>query len=168
MDSPEPSDSDDALTGFPRRKTLPHDVPWWIPRESIYFITINTLPPGKPQLCRDSEPHPIASAILHAAQFYHENGKWYLHLLVVMPDHLHLLVSFPPEAEMKSTITKWKHYLARTQNIVWQRDFFDHRLRHDESFAEKVTYLRMNPVRKNLCQNPENWPHVLDHLKDNR
>ncbi len=154
--------------GLPNRKTLPHTIPWWVPRGSIYFITINTRPPGKPQLCRDLCPHPVAEALIAAAEYYHRERTWYLHLLIVMPDHVHLLASFPPEKEMRAIVTQWKRFLARTQPLTWQRDFFDHRLRHDESFAEKVTYLRNNPVRKGLCRAPEDWPHVLDHLEDHR
>jgi putative transposase len=43
---------------------------------------------------------------------------------------------------------------------VWQRGFFDHRLRADESFEEKATYVRMNPVRKGLVGRPDDWPHL--------
>ena len=47
--------------------------------------------------------------------------------------------------------------------IPWQRDFFDHRLRHEESFflKKKATYIRLNPVRAGLVAIPEEWPHVL-------
>ena len=37
----------------------------------------------------------IAKAILSAARWYHEHGKWRLALFLVMPDHLHFIVHFP-------------------------------------------------------------------------
>lgn len=40
-----------------------------------------------------------------------------------------------------------KRITARMAEIDWQRDFFDHRLRHDESLAEKFEYICQNPVR---------------------
>jgi len=44
--------------------------------------------------------------------------------------------------------------------IVWQRDFFEHRLRHDESRLEKADYILHNPVRKKLVAHPKDWPFV--------
>jgi hypothetical protein len=47
-------------------------------------------------------------------------------------------------------------------NIAWQRNFFDHRLRHDESLDEKVAYIRENPVRAGLIAEGEEWPYAMD------
>jgi len=41
---------------------------------------------------------------------------------------------------------------------VWQEEFFDHVLRSDESYAEKWTYVRENPVRKGLVAHSDDWP----------
>ena len=54
----------------------------------------------------------------------------------------------------------WKRHTARHTGVVWQKGFFDHRLRGDESFEEKASYIRMNPVRKGLAAKPEEWPYV--------
>lgn len=56
-------------------------------------------------------------------------------------------------------MSDWKHFTARTLGIEWQRDFFDHRLRH-RSFVEKAHYIRMNPVRAGLVEKLEEWPYV--------
>ena len=37
----------------------------------------------------------IADAILSAARWYHEHGKWNLAVFLVMPDHLHFIGHFP-------------------------------------------------------------------------
>jgi len=79
-----------------------------------------------------------------------------------MPDHLHALISFPHDRSMKSVIAKWKEYSTKHVGIRWQRDFFDHRLRSDESFDEKAYYIRMNPVRQNLVSEMTAWPYVWD------
>jgi hypothetical protein len=52
----------------------------------------------------------------------------------------------------------------------WQPGFFDHLLRHDESYAEKWDYVWRNPVRAGLVAKPEDWPyqgeiHVIDRVK---
>jgi putative transposase len=41
---------------------------------------------------------------------------------------------------------------------IWQRGFFDHVLRSDESYAQKWNYVRENPVRAGLVKNPDDWP----------
>jgi len=41
---------------------------------------------------------------------------------------------------------------------VWQREFFDHVLRSEESYAEKWEYVRQNPVRAGLAAHVEDWP----------
>jgi len=52
-----------------------------------------------------------------------------------------------------------KQHLAKaiefTPPPVWQRGFFDHLLRSDESYAEKWNYVRENPVRAGLAQSAE-------------
>lgn len=82
-----------------------------------------------------------------------------------MPDHLHALLSFPKMEAMPQVIRAWKHYLATQHKIEWQRDFFDHRLRHDESHEEKLDYIRMNPVRAGLATSPEEWPYVWEPFR---
>ena len=77
-----------------------------------------------------------------------------------MPDHLHALISFPPEALMEKTVRDWKRYVAKETGIRWQDGFFDHRLRSDASFEEKVGYIRMNPVRAGLVLRMKDWPYV--------
>ena len=42
---------------------------------------------------------------------------------------------------------------------LWQPGFFDHLLRHDESYAEKWLYVRDNPVRKRLVATWDAWPY---------
>ena len=83
-----------------------------------------------------------------------------MHFVLLMPDHLHALVSFPTNKGMKTVVTEWKKYVAREFGIRWQRGFFDHRLRGDESLRDKEDYIRLNPVRAGLVSRPEDWPYV--------
>ena len=41
---------------------------------------------------------------------------------------------------------------------VWQRGFFDHVIRHSESYAAKWNYVRDNPVRAGLVSDADDWP----------
>jgi REP-associated tyrosine transposase len=79
-----------------------------------------------------------------------------------MPDQVHLLVSFPESGKRVQTIiSKWKEWTAKTLGIDWQRDFFEHRLRNDESYREKANYIWANPVRAGLVSQIEEWPFVF-------
>ena len=72
-----------------------------------------------------------------------------------------MLATFGPEASMEKIIRSWKRYTARHAGIHWQRDFFDHRLRDDENFKDKATYILDNPVRARLIEHSEDWPYQI-------
>jgi hypothetical protein len=83
------------------------------------------------------------------------------YLFLLMPDHLHALLFLPPSGKpLQLVVSKWKKWTAKELGIVWQRDFSEHRLRHDESRREKADYILQNPVRKKLLTRPEEWPFV--------
>ncbi|MCO5068420.1 MAG: transposase [Kiritimatiellae bacterium] len=140
----------------PIRKRLSHEIPSWVPNGSLYFITINTIPRHMNQLCQPELAEWLWDSIEHRI----ERNEWYIHLFLLMPDHLHAVMSFPREQAIAGTIGQWKRYVSREKRITWQRDFFEHRLRNDENLVEKYAYIRMNPVRQGLCKTPETWPYI--------
>ena len=141
---------------LPQRKTLPHGVPSWVKVGSVFFVTICCTRRDENQLCLPV----VADVLFEAVRFRQEKNDWYAHLVILMPDHLHALISFPQDEAMKKIIANFKEITAKKTGIQWQRDFFDHRLRTDESYDEKAFYIRMNPVRKGLASLPEEWPYV--------
>jgi REP element-mobilizing transposase RayT len=141
---------------LPVRKKLPHDVPQWVPDGSWFFITIKCEPPGRNQLaCAGT-----GDAVLAAMRFNHERRAWHCRLCLLMPDHLHAILAFPPEPGMRTSIKNWKRFVATQHAVDWQRDFFDHRLRDHHELQEKTSYILMNPVRKGLCERAEDWVWV--------
>jgi putative transposase len=147
---------------IPQRKKLFHTPPNWVGESEIFFLTINCYQRGVEQLTRPE----TGTAILDSAEYHNKNNNWFCRLLVLMPDHLHALISFPLDTEVKKFISSWKGYLAKRCGIIWQRDFFDHRIRNWESLDAKVDYIRENPVRKGLCDKAEEWPWVLDYWRE--
>jgi putative transposase len=144
--------------GRPQRKALPHDIPPWVKDDAIYFLTLCTLPRGGNQLCHPEIFQRLCESVSHRETM----GQWWVLLFLLMPDHLHMLVSFSPMPGMVKAVTAWKRYVARHIGISWQRNFHEHRLRREESFEEKAQYIRMNPVRAGLAPAPETWPFVRD------
>jgi len=141
-----------------RRKQLPHTPPAWVKSGSEFFITICSEPKGSPLLLNNNRPE----RILESASFYNNSGKWFCSLMLIMPDHLHALISFPSDSDLTKTISSWKSYHTRNTGIKWQRNFFDHRIRNDKSHEEKAHYIRMNPARKGLCSRTEEWEYVFN------
>jgi putative transposase len=143
-------------TALPKRKSLIHEAPDWVPEGATFFITINTLPRGKNQLAIPA----ITEGLVATLVVRIENGQWWPRLMLFMPDHIHGLIVFPEDRSMKRTISDWKRYTARNTGIRWQRDFFDHRIRNEASLAEKWNYIVQNPVRAGLVTSAEAWPYV--------
>ena len=137
------------------RKVLPHEIPSWVPSGSNYFITICCDPSGKNQLCHKD----TADSLLATVDHYQQLQKWWVHLFLLMPDHLHAIISFSKEEGMRKTVGQWKRYASGSFGIQWQRGFFDHRLRSDESFDEKAFYIRQNPVRAGLVADSKDWTY---------
>jgi len=76
----------------------------------------------------------VAPLLFETARRYDEMQKWYFRLLLLMPDHLHMLIGVPGDAQVSSFIRDFKR-ITRIAKVNWQRNFFDHRLRHDESLV---------------------------------
>ncbi|MBI4462688.1 MAG: transposase [Acidobacteria bacterium] len=80
----------------------------------------------------------------------------------ILPDHLHVICS-AGEKGLVSFIREFKsraalELLRRSQPSPWQRSFFDHKVRSDESLRQKCEYVWMNPVRRGLARSPEDYP----------
>ena len=142
----------------PSRRPLPHDVPPWIdPARETYFITLNCEVRGVNTLCH-KEP---AARLFESVGFRHRSRAWHCHLCLLMPDHLHALITFTgTRKSMPKTIGDWKRWLALKEGIPWQADFFEHRIRSEHEEVSKAQYILQNPVRKGLVKQAEDWPYV--------
>ncbi|MEM8955515.1 MAG: hypothetical protein AAGD22_15280 [Verrucomicrobiota bacterium] len=144
-----------------RRRRLEHKTPEWVEDGASFFVTINAECRGQSHFCGDDELKVVARALLDGVRHYHREGKWFAHLVVIMPDHLHAILSFPRGGDMRETIRAWKSFQTRRLGLVWQDGFYDHRIRNGESFNEKMDYIRENPVRAGLCERAEEWEWVV-------
>ncbi len=99
-----------------------------------------------------------------------DHGKRYeLHAVVVMPDHVHLLLTPLRDDKawpyalplilkpLKGASARSVNKLLNSSGPVWQEESFDHVLRSQESFEEKLEYIRQNPVRRGLAKKPEDY-----------
>ena len=141
--------------GFPvRKRRLRHDSVFW-DEHPDYFITICCQPRHQNQLCLPE----VGESIRESSAFRQKNRIWHMELLVLMPDHLHAILSISSQQSFLSIISDWKRWLRQRNVIRFQAGFFDHRLRSTLSAQGKWNYVNMNPVRAGLVSRPEDWPY---------
>jgi REP element-mobilizing transposase RayT len=100
---------------------------------------------------------PAARDLVLASCIYDHGRLCWMHCVVVMPDHVHLLVT-PLECSTLQVVMRrlkgasgWSvNRLLDRRGPLWQRESFDHILRSDEKLREKAEYMLANPVRANL------------------
>ncbi|MFN2621588.1 MAG: transposase [Chthoniobacterales bacterium] len=134
-------------------------MPLWVdPNKEHYFITICCRRRGVNQLATLK----IGPALIDTIKHRNTQQLWYAHLAVIIPDHVHLIVTFGSlDARIQTVVSKWKEWTAKSLGIRWQRDFFKHRLRREEGFREKAGYVFANPVRAGLVKQAEDWPYTF-------
>jgi putative transposase len=138
--------------GFSER--LHHGVPHWVEPGALFHIRIS--------LEREKE------ALLDSTKFYEAKMRWHITLFLLMPDHVHAVLSFQRCKSISEVIRNWKRFHTRVNRVIWQEGYFDHRLRADErgnQLATKLNYIRQNPVAAGLCTRAEDWPWMIDPLR---
>ena len=146
--------------GFPER--LHHRVPFWVAPGAVFHVRIAL---DREKERKELTNPALAQEILDSARFYEGKLRWHITLFLLMPDHLHAMLSFARDQSMSEVIRDWKRFHARTNHVVWQEGYFDHRLRADEHGAQvetKMNYIRQNPVAAGLCASAQEWPWVID------
>ena len=89
---------------------------------------------------------------------------------VVMPEHIHLLLSEPEKGNPSVVMQALKLSFARRTIPrrgetrpeakpvhVWQPRFYDYNVRSQHKRVEKLRYIHRNPVRRGLVESPERW-----------
>jgi REP-associated tyrosine transposase len=108
----------------------------------------------------------IADILLQTIFDYRERKAYLLHEFVVMPDHLHLLLTPSASTTLEKAIQLVKggssHRIHKEHNQkmeIWQQGFYDWTIRDAQDWQTKVDYIRMNPIRAQLVQVSEDWPY---------
>ena len=106
---------------------------------------------------------------------HHNNSKYHLDAAVVMPDHFHLILKPLPKgsagdfslSEIFQSIKSYsaKKILAKPdasdyrtrKRVVWQDENYDHLIRNEQDYREKLHYLLNNPIEAGLVQRSEDY-----------
>ena len=106
----------------------------------------------------------IAEIMLQTILAYRDAGAYLLHEFVIMPNHVHLLLTPGPETSLEKAAQLIKggsshriHKARRQKMDIWQVGFHDWTVRDAEDWRAKVEYIHMNPVRARLVDRAEDW-----------
>jgi len=139
------------------RRRLPH----YQKSDQTIFVTFRKL---------NREPFAASARDVILRHCLHDDGKRFvLHAAIVMPDHVHLLLTPMRDPAgwpyalaailklIKGVSARIVNKLLGSSGPVWQDESFDHVLRSEESFEEKLEYIRQNPVRAGLVNRAEEY-----------
>ena len=92
--------------------------------------------------------------------------RWYgffVSAYVVMPEHVHLLISEPERAQLSVALQMLKQNSARQLRPseggpFWQPRYYDFNVWSEAKRIEKLRYIHRNPVKRGLVKRPEDWP----------
>ena len=94
-----------------------------------------------------------------------DGTRYHLSAWVVMPNHVHLLLTRFAAYELKDILHSLKSFTSHEVNRILQRngqfwieDYFDRYIRNQEHFRRTVRYIENNPVKARLCKKPSDWP----------
>ncbi|TES93221.1 MAG: hypothetical protein E3J87_02755 [Candidatus Cloacimonadota bacterium] len=105
-----------------------------------------------------------AETVISAIYFCHKKEWMYLLSFVVMPEHSHIII-IPRDKDSSQIMHSIKSYTANKINEflkrkgnLWQQSFWEYTIPNRKILLQKVQYVHNNPVRKGLCNTPEEYP----------
>jgi putative transposase len=126
-----------------------------------YFVTTKTW--QNRALFRVTE---IAEIVIQTMLHYRQKGEYLLHEFVVMPDHLHVLITPSPNNSLEKAMqlikggSSYRVRQQRGQKIeVWHAGFHDWTIRDAVDWNSKAQYIRLNPVKAGLAERQQDWPY---------
>ncbi len=123
-----------------------------------YFITAVTF---QKQSLFQSER--MANLFLEVLFSYRLPQKYLLHEFVLMPDHFHLLITPTLTLERAMQLIKGGFSFRARKELgfiaVWERSYYDRRVRGWEEYCAFKNYIHLNPVKKGLVAVAEEYPY---------
>jgi putative transposase len=108
----------------------------------------------------------VAKLLVETLFEYRRQGKFLVHEFVVMPNHVHVLLTTAEGITLERSVQfikggfshrAGKHLEMRGE--IWQRGYVDHRIRDARDFASHREYTRQNPVKAHLAEFSEAYAY---------
>jgi putative transposase len=114
----------------------------------------------------------MASLFIEVLRSYMRAGKITVHDFVIMPNHVHILMTLPGEITLEKAMQLIKGGFSFRagkelgfRGEVWQRGYSDVQIVDDQSFQRHRTYIDNNPVKAGLANAPEEFSYGTAYLK---
>ena len=148
-----------------------------------YFLTVVTH--GRKPLLVDN-----IELLRYAFRLSKKKYTYRIDAIVVLPDHLHMIIT-PSEAKEYSKIISHikrsfvyaltvgrgvpsptsdmvinrKHQLSaakyrRQHSGIWQERFYEHTIRNEKDWLEKMSYIQHNPIKHGLVEDINEWQYI--------
>ena len=98
---------------------------------------------------------------------------------VVLPEHMHLMMTLPPgdtdfSNRIKSIKMRFNYAIPPTERRsdvrvengergIWQRRFWEHAIRDERDFERHLGYVHFNPVKHGHAASARDWPYSTFH-----
>ena len=114
----------------------------------------------------------MASLFIDVLRSYTQAGRFTVHDFVVMPNHVHILLTVPGEISLEKAVQLIKggfSFRAKRelgfQGEIWQRGFSDVRIADSASFRQHRAYIEANPVKAGVVVLAEDYAYSSAYLK---
>jgi len=114
----------------------------------------------------------MANLFIDVLRSYMRAKKFKVHDFVVMPDHVHVLLTLGPEINIEKAAQLMKgnfSYRAKKELGVkwemWQKGFSEVQILNEQSFVQHQNYIDENPVRAGLARSADEYPYCSTFLK---
>jgi len=114
----------------------------------------------------------MATLFIDVLRSYMRAKKFKVHDFVVMPNHVHVLLSVGPEMSIEKAVQMIKgnfSYRAKKELgypwEIWQKGFSEVQITTEASFIHHQNYIDENPVKAGLARSAEEYPYSSAYLK---
>jgi len=126
---------------------------------------------------------PVRIALRNAISRVRIRHPFVIDAWILLPNHFHCIWTLPDGESnyslrwklIKSYVTRacGKYYLQpedlppsktrRRESVIWQRRFWEHRIKNEKDYALHMDYLHYNPVKHGYCKAPSKWRYSTLH-----
>jgi putative transposase len=114
----------------------------------------------------------MAALFIEVLRTYMRSGKMTVHDFVLMPNHVHILMTVPGEMSVEKAMQLIKgsfSFRAKKElgfsGEIWQCGYSDVRVLDDQSFQQHREYIENNPVKAGLANSTDEYPFGTAYLK---
>jgi putative transposase len=100
--------------------------------------------------------------LIRVLQENRQKGRFQLHAYVIMPDHIHLLLTPAENVSLEKAMQYVKggfSFQLKSPFDVWERSFKEHRIKDEQDYIQHLHYIEQNPVRAGLSSTAKQFPY---------